>query len=84
MVRQGEKIFENLTPDTWYQQDLKECYYNAGNVGSDHNWGPLESGEVFVLVLHADLDNDLDEIGYTRDDNTYQTEVVNASNYWGQ
>ena len=86
VVRQGEKIFENLTPDTWYQQDLKECYYNEGKSGFENNhiWGTLQPGEKFVLILYADLDNDLGESEYTQDDNTYQTEVVDASNYWGQ
>ncbi len=45
--------------------------------------GKVQAGDGYTIRLTS-VNNDLGEIEYTQDDNTYQTEVVNASNYWGQ
>jgi hypothetical protein len=77
---QGEKIFRNLSPGPWYQQNLKVLYatWNDGP-----KWENLrKTGGSYHLKLQADPDNVLDEIELTRGDNFYSTEVVNGSNYW--
>ena len=82
VVAEGEKTFSNMTPGSWYKQNIRECYYSWGNLtGSDHKWGSLDQGETFVLILYADFDNSLGETELTRDDNTYRTEVVTHSTY---
>ena len=81
VVKQGEKTFEDLTPGSWYQQNLKELYHEI-NASSPAKWGFLKDGETFDLILYADFDNDLRETEFTRNDNTYQTEVITQSTFW--
>jgi len=81
VVKQGEKTFEDLTPGSWYQQNLKELYHEI-NASSPAKWGFLKDGETFDLILYADFDNDLRETEFTRNDNTYQTEVITHSTFW--
>jgi len=79
--RQEDITFKNLTPDTWYSKHIKVIYY-ADQISDEHFLGGrLEPGEMFVLILNADIDNSLGEIELTRNDNTYRTEILNDKNY---
>ncbi|TFH41168.1 MAG: hypothetical protein E4G94_08425 [ANME-2 cluster archaeon] len=79
--KQGNKIFKNLTPDTWYSQNIKVKYFDNSFTENHYLGGRLEPGEMFVLILNADIDNRLGEMELTRNDNTYRTEILYDTNY---
>jgi len=84
-IVQGEEIFTNMRPDTWYNKQLSLQYYHGElkiTGGSyDHKWGELEEGERYILKFEADPGNTLDEMELVRGNNTYQSEVLTAETY---
>jgi len=81
-VEQGEKVFKNMRPDTWYHQGLKIRYdkYNHTTEERDQ-WGRPKEGEAYVMKFEADPGNTLGELDLVRNNNVYQTEILNSENY---
>ena len=87
-IVQGEEIFTNMHPDTWYNKQLSLKYCHAlerfGDTSYEHKWGKLQEGERYVLRFKADPDNTLGELDLVLGNNTYQTEVLTPETYQPQ
>ena len=87
-IVQGEEIFTDLLPDTWYNKKLSLKYFHWKQAGlfwgnsHDHIWGKLQEGERYVLRFKADPDNTLGELELVLDNNTYQTEILTPETYF--
>jgi len=86
-IVQGEEIFTNMHPDTWYDKKLSLKYYHKKQAGlfwghsTDHIWGRLQEGERYVMRFKADPGNTLGEMDLVLDNNTYQTEILTPETY---
>ena len=87
-IVQGEEIFRDMHPDTWYNKQLSLKYYHGQveAIGSthDHIWGKLQGGERYVLKFRADPGNTLGEMELVLGNNIYQTEVLTPETYQPQ
>ncbi len=82
-VEQGQEIFTDMLPDTWYKKKLSLKYYHMGFWGGiDHKWGKLQVGQCYVLKFKADPDNTLGEMDLVLDNNTYQIEALTPETYY--
>ncbi|HDP24785.1 MAG TPA: hypothetical protein ENN34_05005 [Deltaproteobacteria bacterium] len=81
-VAQGEEIFTDILPDTWYKKKLSLNYYHVGFSGTNHKWGKLQEGERYVLKFKADPGNTLGELDLVLDNNTYQIEALTPETYY--
>ena len=87
-IVQGEEIFTDMRPDTWYNKQLSLKYYHKRSAGplwgpsTDHIWGRLQEGEHYVMRFRADPGNTLGELELVLDNNTYQTEILTPETYY--
>ena len=87
-IVQGEEIFTDMRPNTWYNKQLSLKYYHKKHAGlfwghsTDHIWGRLQEGERYVLRFKADPGNTLGEMDLVLDNNTYQTEILTPETYF--
>ena len=87
-VAQGEEIFTDMLPDTWYKKKLSLKYLHKRGAGPlwgrsvDHIWGELQVGQRYVLKFKADPGNTLGELDLVLDNNTYQIEALTPETYF--